>query len=122
MPVAGGGGEALHHGLAVGVVQADEVEAAFTAAVDAMVEVHEKLSAATGGTPFVPPTWTIAKNLITPHPLEAARLLDWANDQNAILQARKPSALAAMFDPPCRRLLTSDPRSMIPASRSDSIW
>ncbi len=32
--------------------------------------------------------------------MEAARLLDWANDQNAVLQSRKPSALAAMFDPP----------------------
>lgn len=32
--------------------------------------------------------------------MEAARLLDWANDQNAMLQARAPSALAAMFDPP----------------------
>jgi len=39
------------------------------AAVDAIVEMHRKLSAATGGTPIVPPTWTLAKSLITPHPL-----------------------------------------------------
>jgi acetylornithine deacetylase len=32
--------------------------------------------------------------------LESARLLQWANDQNAMLQSQKPSALAAMFDPP----------------------
>jgi acetylornithine deacetylase len=32
--------------------------------------------------------------------MEAARLLNWANDQNAALQAKKPTALAAMFDPP----------------------
>jgi cholesterol oxidase len=46
------------------------------ATVDAMVEVHEKLSAATGGTPFVPPTWTLAKNLITPHPLGGCNMAD----------------------------------------------
>jgi cholesterol oxidase len=39
------------------------------AVVNAMVDVHRKLSAATGGTAFVPPTWTVARNLITPHPL-----------------------------------------------------
>jgi cholesterol oxidase len=31
--------------------------------------MHERLARATGGTPLVPPTWTILKNLITPHPL-----------------------------------------------------
>lgn len=39
------------------------------ACVDAMVDAHRKLSAETGGTPFVPPTWTLARNLVTPHPL-----------------------------------------------------
>jgi len=48
------------------------------ATVNAMVEVHEKLSAATGGTPFVPPTWTVAKNLITPHPLGGCNMADSA--------------------------------------------
>jgi cholesterol oxidase len=37
--------------------------------INAIVEMHKKLAKATGGTPFVPPTWTIAKDLITPHPL-----------------------------------------------------
>ena len=50
------------------------------ATVNAMVEVHEQLSAATGGTPFVPPTWTVAKNLITPHPLGGCNMADSAND------------------------------------------
>jgi cholesterol oxidase len=39
------------------------------AVVEAMVAVHKKLSAATGGDPWVPPTWTLLRNLITPHPL-----------------------------------------------------
>jgi cholesterol oxidase len=37
--------------------------------VDTIVSMHKKLSAATGGIPIVPPTWTGAKYLITPHPL-----------------------------------------------------
>lgn len=37
--------------------------------IDAIVDMHEKLSRATGGDPWVPPTWTLLKNLVTPHPL-----------------------------------------------------
>jgi cholesterol oxidase len=37
--------------------------------IDAIVAMHEKLSKATGGLPLVPPTWSIFKELITPHPL-----------------------------------------------------
>ena len=37
--------------------------------IDAIVAMHEKLARTTGGAPFVPPTWTLAKDLITPHPL-----------------------------------------------------
>lgn len=37
--------------------------------MDAMAELHRELSKATCGTPFVPPTWTLGKDLITPHPL-----------------------------------------------------
>jgi len=37
--------------------------------IDTIVSMHKKLSAATGGIPIVPPTWTGAKYLITPHPL-----------------------------------------------------
>ncbi len=32
--------------------------------------------------------------------MEAAKLIDWANQQNAQLMAAEPSALAAQFDPP----------------------
>nr|WP_322788521.1 GMC oxidoreductase [Paraburkholderia oxyphila] len=37
--------------------------------VEAMIKAHEKLSDATGGRPFVPPTWSDLHKLITPHPL-----------------------------------------------------
>jgi cholesterol oxidase len=37
--------------------------------IDAIVNMHKQLSAATGGDPWVPPTWTVLKNLVTPHPL-----------------------------------------------------
>jgi cholesterol oxidase len=37
--------------------------------IDAIVATHLKLSAATGGLPIVPPTWSIFHDLITPHPL-----------------------------------------------------
>jgi len=37
--------------------------------IDAIVAMHLKLSAATGGSPVVPPTWSLLHNLVTPHPL-----------------------------------------------------
>jgi cholesterol oxidase len=37
--------------------------------MDTIVATHVALSHATGGTPLVPPTWTLAHYLITPHPL-----------------------------------------------------
>ena len=37
--------------------------------IDAIVAMHQRLSRATGGEPIVPPTWTLFKDLITPHPL-----------------------------------------------------
>lgn len=39
------------------------------AAVNGLIGSHEKLSAATGGTPAVPVTWKTFRNLVTPHPL-----------------------------------------------------
>jgi cholesterol oxidase len=39
------------------------------ATIDAVVAMHERLANATGGTPLVPPGWTLAKDLVTPHPL-----------------------------------------------------
>jgi len=37
--------------------------------IDAIVAMHKRLSFATDGVPLVPPTWTLFKDLITPHPL-----------------------------------------------------
>lgn len=37
--------------------------------VQAMVDRHEQLSRATGGIPAVPPSWSLLRYLITPHPL-----------------------------------------------------
>lgn len=37
--------------------------------IDSIVRMHTRLAEATGGRVLVPPTWTILKNLITPHPL-----------------------------------------------------
>lgn len=39
------------------------------AVINAIVDMHKRLSKATGGTPWVPSSWTILKNLVTPHPL-----------------------------------------------------
>jgi cholesterol oxidase len=38
-------------------------------ALNALIKMHERLSAITGGEALVPVTWTALKNLITPHPL-----------------------------------------------------
>ena len=37
--------------------------------IEAIVSMHKRLAEATGGDPWVPPTWTVLKNLVTPHPL-----------------------------------------------------
>jgi cholesterol oxidase len=37
--------------------------------MDAIVAMHLRLSAATGGHPVVPPTWSLFHDLLTPHPL-----------------------------------------------------
>ncbi len=37
--------------------------------IDAIVAMHLNLSAATGGHPVVPPTWSLLHSLVTPHPL-----------------------------------------------------
>jgi cholesterol oxidase len=39
------------------------------ATMEAMADLHSDLSHASAGVPFIPPSWSIAKNLITPHPL-----------------------------------------------------
>lgn len=42
--------------------------------IEAMIEAHRRLSEATGGDPWVPPTWRLLHNLITPHPLGGCRM------------------------------------------------
>jgi cholesterol oxidase len=37
--------------------------------VGGLIAAHERLSKATGGDARVPPTWTVLRNLVTPHPL-----------------------------------------------------
>ncbi len=39
------------------------------ATIQALIDKHQELAAATGGNPIVPPTWTLLKTLFTPHPL-----------------------------------------------------
>lgn len=44
--------------------------------MQAMIDMHKNLSDVTGGTPLVPPTWTLLKDLVTPHPLGGCRMAD----------------------------------------------
>src|SRR5262245_16876357 len=37
--------------------------------IEAIINMHKRLSAATGGKPQVPVSWTLFKSLVTPHPL-----------------------------------------------------
>lgn len=39
------------------------------AVIESMIEAHKLLSAKTGGRPMVTPTWSLLRNLVTPHPL-----------------------------------------------------
>ena len=48
--------------------------------ITAIVNMHKKLSEATGGDPWISPTWTVLKNLITPHPLGGCNMGDTIED------------------------------------------
>lgn len=48
--------------------------------IQAVVDEHVALSTRTGGLPLVPPTWTLFKDLITPHPLGGCPMADTATD------------------------------------------
>ncbi len=39
------------------------------AVMEAISDLHKDLSVATGGVPVTPPTWSVLRNLVTPHPL-----------------------------------------------------
>ncbi|MGE0451868.1 MAG: GMC oxidoreductase [Vicinamibacterales bacterium] len=43
-------------------------------AIEAVVRTHEKLARSTGGMPLVPITWTLGKDLVTPHALGGANM------------------------------------------------
>jgi cholesterol oxidase len=49
-------------------------------AVDAVVKMHLRLAAATGGIPMVPPAWFFSRDLITPHPLGGCNMGDGPED------------------------------------------
>lgn len=44
--------------------------------IDAIVRLHKELARVTGGTPIVSPTWTLFRDLITPHPLGGCNMAD----------------------------------------------
>ena len=46
------------------------------ALMDTIVRMHERLSRATGGIALVPPTWSLAHELVTPHPLGGCNVGD----------------------------------------------
>jgi cholesterol oxidase len=56
------------------------------AAIDALIGMHRTLSAFTGGTPWVPPTWSVAKMLVTPHPLGGCNM--GVTAQNGVVDHR----------------------------------
>ena len=45
---------------------------------DAQATMHRRLSEATGGVHVVPPSWSLARYSISPHPLDEARMADSA--------------------------------------------
>jgi cholesterol oxidase len=46
--------------------------------IEAIIAMHERFSAATGGDAVVPPTWSLLKYLVTPHPLGGCGMADTA--------------------------------------------
>lgn len=48
--------------------------------IQAIVDHHVALATATGGAALVPPSWTLFKDLITPHPLGGCAMADDARD------------------------------------------
>lgn len=42
--------------------------------INGLIGAHERLTRATGGRVMVPPTWSVLRNLVTPHPLGGCRM------------------------------------------------
>lgn len=51
--------------------------------IKAIVDTHKKLAESTGGIPFVPITWSLLKDLVTPHPLGGCDMGD--SPQNGVV-------------------------------------
>lgn len=43
-------------------------------AINGLIGAHQRLTSATGGRAVVPPTWSVLRNLVTPHPLGGCRM------------------------------------------------
>jgi len=54
--------------------------------IEAIINMHKRLAEATGGKAWVPPTWTLAKNLTTPHPLGGCNM--GMNSANGVVNHR----------------------------------
>jgi len=54
--------------------------------IEAIIRMHKRLAAATGGNLMVPPTWSLLKNLITPHPLGGCNM--GISQQNGVVDHR----------------------------------
>jgi cholesterol oxidase len=52
-----------------GELQLDWDVAGAAPVIEAIIAMHKELAAKTAGIPIVPPTWTLFRDLITPHPL-----------------------------------------------------
>ncbi|MEN7531466.1 GMC family oxidoreductase [Cupriavidus sp. DL-D2] len=58
------------------------------AVIESMIAAHTRLSHATGGDPWVPPTWRLLHNLITPHPLGGCNMGNHIGDGVVDAQGR----------------------------------
>jgi cholesterol oxidase len=50
------------------------------AVIERIIDMHKRLAERTGGVPLVPPTWSLSRDLITPHPLGGCCAGNTAND------------------------------------------
>ncbi len=92
-------------------------------AIEAVVRTHEKLARATGGMPLVPLTWTLGKDLITPHPLGGANMGTTPHERRCRPQGRGvrlPQSLRRRRRHRARRRLASTRRRRSARSPNES--